>query len=216
MFYIDGTIHKLEGNRIAISEDGKIETVDNALKNNIRLSSVSDTGVEVFEYFSSSSIVQSNANCGKSKIEDRIRNDAKDRDIAFEIQTGIHLYSGTVNSRQYFAEAKITNYKKKAIGSSFTTYNTTCEMKNVIFTVSVPIVTGYTGGKSIFVYSDRTYSWSHMVCNQEVARYTVWSLYGDVVQNVTDLQSPTFNRIQGQASNRGMGTNKWITLSCGW
>ena len=54
-----------------------------------------------------------------------------------------------------------------------------------------------------------------VVCSKEVATYTVWSFVGDVVQNVSNLTSPTFKKVKGKAYHRGMNS-EWINVSCGW
>lgn len=207
IFFVEGVIHKVDGGRIASSEDGDVASVTNALTGSLKSS---QTGVRVVDFIGSSSTLKSGG-CG---TEMTAYTQTSDRKCDFKMKTYKYYCTGCCGNYYYQvkSESTITNYKKNWLGK-WKTYNTACEMKNRGYTISVPIVTGFNGTSSVFYYSNVTHTFSHDYSSYDCATMTRWSYVGDQVQN-SNINTPSFSRVKGQASNRGVG-DKWAVINCG-
>ncbi len=210
VFYVDGIIHKVDGGRIASSEDGSYATVSAALSSSSL--KANQLGVQVVDYIipnDNSSLKSSN--CGTSKTA---WYNSSDRKCDYIVKAIKYYCKGCCGNYYYQVkvENNVTNYKKTIL-KRWKKYNTITKIENVAFTISVPIVTGYNGKNSLFYYSDRTYNFASQT-SKEVATYTLWALVGDKVEN-SDINTPVFNRVKGKATNRGLGYNKYAEINCG-
>ncbi len=206
VFFVNGVIHKVEGGKIASSEDGSEQTVIKALKSDLQ--SISK-GVNVFQYISDSPL--KGGGCGTRKSA--YYNTSK-RKCDFEMKTYKYYCMGCCDNYYYQVkvESKITNYKKNWFGH-WMKYNTSCSMEDQECTISAPKVVGYNGQHSIFYYQDVTRVFADQKSNYDCSTMTRWTYVGDRVQNV-GIKTPKFSRVKGRASNRGIGNN-WAEIDCG-
>lgn len=205
IFFVEGVIHKVEGGKIASSEDGNEQTVTNALHGNLKSS---NPDVNVIEYISNSTL--KSGGCG-TRMSAYKEHDGRKCD--FEMKTYKYYCTGCCGIYYYQvkAESKITNYKKS--WGKWRTYNTACTMKDRGYTISVPKVTGYNGQHSTFYYHDVTHTFGTDNSSYDCATMTRWSYVGDRVQNI-GINTPSFNRVKGKATNRGIG-DRWAVINCG-
>ena len=212
IFYVEGVIHLLDGVRIASSKDGKLENVRMALNGSIK---PSQPGVRVVDYIGSSSTLKS-GECGwvaSAYIEYN-----EDRKCDFTMKTFSEDITGaTTFTSQVIVQCFIRNYKKNIFGN-WKDYNTDCSMWDRGYTLSVPIVTGFDGTKSIFYYSTETYLLSAKVSANNVGQLVKWGYVGDKVLFNTNatIKKPYFDRVKGKASNQGIaGGNVDVIIRCG-
>ncbi len=206
VFFVDGVIHKVEGSKIASSEDGNEQTVTNALQSNLKSAS---KGVNVVEYISKSILKSGGCGTRMSAYYDVNR-----RKCDFEMITYPYYCSGCCGNYYYQvkAESRIVNYKKNWRGR-WKRYNTGCTMKDRGYTISVPKVTGYNGYYTTFYYQDVTHTFGTDNSSYDCSTMTRWSYVGDRVQNI-GIKTPQFSRVRGKATNRGIGNN-WAVINCG-
>jgi hypothetical protein len=206
IFYVEGVIHKVEGGKIASSEDGNEQTVTDALHSNLKSS---NTGVNVIEYYNPSTLKSSG--CGTRMSAYKQHNKRK---CDFEMKTYKYYCSGCCGIYYYQvkAESIIRNYKKNTWGK-WKSYNTSCTMKDRGYTISVPEVTGYNGQHSTFYYHNVTHTFGTTNSSYDCATMTIWSYVGDRVQNI-GINTPSFSRVKGKATNRGIG-DRWAIINCG-
>jgi len=205
VFYVEGVIHKVEGGRIASSEDGSELTVTNALRGDLKSLG---NGIKVIDYISNSN---EKSACGTRMSAYR---EHSKRKCDFEIKTYKYYCAGCCGNYYYQVKAVsiIRNYKKNWRGK-WKSYNTACSMKDRGYTISVPIVTGYNGTHSEFQYQDVTHTFGLSNSSHDCATMTRWSYVGDRVQNI-NISTPSFSRVKGKATNRGIG-NRWAVINCG-
>lgn len=205
IFFVEGVIHKVEGGKIASSEDGNEQTVTNALHSNLKSS---NAGVNVIEYISNSTLKSSGCGTRMSAYKEHDK-----RKCDFEMKTYIYPCWGCCGN-YYFqvkAECIINNYKWS--WGKWRPYNTSCTMKDRGYTISVPKVTGYNGQHSTFYYQNVTQYPGTENSSYDCATMTRWSYVGDRVQNI-GINTPSFSRVKGKASNRGIG-DRWAVINCG-
>lgn len=205
IFYVEGVVHKVVANQIISSEDGNIETINNALSN---LKSAKE-GVKVVEYISNSYL--KSGECGVSRTA---WVNTSDRKCDFELKTYKYYCTGCCGNYYYQIKMEkiIRNYKKNILGN-WKSYNTVCNYKDVAYTIVAPVVTGFNGASSIFYYSPVSHYFSAVESDGEYATCTWWNFVGDQVQN-SNINTPAFDRVKGKASNRGVG-DRWAEILCG-
>lgn len=209
VFYVEGTIHMVDGGRIASSEDGDVASVTNALTGNLKSS---EAGVDVVDYIDSSSL--STLKSGGCGTEMTAYTEANKRKCDFKMKTYKYYCAGCCGTYYYQVkcESKIINYVKS--WGKWKTYNTSCEMKERGYTISVPVVTGFNGISSVFYYANVTHTFSYDHSSYDCATMTRWSYVGDQVQN-SSINTPSFSRVKGQATNRGITDGSWAVINCG-
>ena len=218
IFFVNGIVHKVDGGRIASSEDGNEETVTNALKAGIKSTTSSDetnNGIRVLDYVLQSSITRMSG-CGNRMSA---YNNSSDRKVELEMKTFTYYCSGCCGN--YYNQVKfeliISNYKKNIWGN-WKDYELYTLYKNVAATISAPIGTGYDYAlnRTTFKYENLTFYYLDFDSgNNAYAKVTHWSLIGSQIQN-SSIAAPTFSRVKGEASNKGSGmSGKWATIYCG-
>lgn len=204
IFYVENVIHKLNGQKIASVENGDIESVTKALKSN---STPDVEGINVVEYNVNNDL---RGVCGTSKTA---WYNTSNRKCDFKMNTFIYYCSGCCGNsyQQVQVESKIWNYKKS--WGKWKSYKTSATMKNRAYTVSVPIVTAFNGVSSVFHYEDVTHYLPTESTPSDWSTMTRTNFIGNQVQNAS-ITSPSFSRVKGEATNRGIGDN-WADILCG-
>jgi len=203
VFYVDGTINLVRGGKIATAEDGTIESAELALEGKLK-----SDNKNVIEFISDSPELKSG--CGSLMTA---WTESSDRKCDYRMRTYIYPCFGCCGNfyLQVRAERRVVNYKKNWLGK-WKEYNTAVSLKNGACTIEVPIVSGYNGKSSVFYYKTKTYYLPNRNTG-DCTKYTEWINVGDRVQN-TSIKSPTFIRVKGEASNRGVG-DRWAKINCG-
>lgn len=215
-YYIGNVLHKVLGNKIAISLNGDTNSVNTVLNENTTTSksesSFKNKNLFVFEYTkkkkygSKSSKVKSDAVSNTyTKGKRRIKLTMKAVELA---GWGIYRYNGAIpetviisNKRQM--EVKISNYKKS--WGKFRSYKTSCEMRNISYQLK---------GDYLRKYSK---SYNHSKANTYTVTQKIWDrtkywAYGDPNAVTPYVNQPVILKAFGEATNRGVGNN-WVEVS---
>jgi hypothetical protein len=202
LFYVGGTAHKVVGNKIYIAKD--LQAINNTLLNNGK-----NNEVTIVDYFIQSKL--KSGNCGSRQSGWK---ETSDRKCDMELKTlritcndccGNFFYN-------YCVELHIYNYKKNIWGN-WKGYQSTCFYKDIAFTVSVPVVTGFNGKSSIYYFTPKTYTINYGESSSQWQHYAKSWEIGDKVQN-SEIPHPTFIRVRGKAKNAGMN-DVWAEVNCG-
>jgi len=204
IFYVENVIHKIDGQKIASIENGSIEAVTKVLKSN---ETPTIEGINIVEYNVTNDL---KGVCGTSKTA---WYNTSNRKCDFKMNTYIYYCSGCCGNtyEQVEVESKIWNYKKS--WGKWKSYKTSATMKNRAYTVSVPIVTAFNGVNSVFHYEDVTHYLPTESTTSDWSTMTRTNFIGNQVQNA-GIATPSFSRVKGEATNRGIGNN-WADILCG-
>ncbi len=207
IYYIDTVLYKVQGEKVAISQNGDLDAINKALSENPNndVSARKTDDILIFDYCKPTTI--KNEIVSKSisetlvrKYSDELTHDRRRCKLeikAIDIYTVIN-YSGPYVQMTFTrkVEAIVRNYKKS--WGKYRSYKTLCEMRNVSFKLD----DGTEKNLSSFISSGEV----------EKLIYR-WNISSETINRISPftLVKVEFDQVYGQATNRGVGA-RWVTV----
>ncbi|MCP3142420.1 hypothetical protein [Pyxidicoccus xibeiensis] len=216
VFYVNGVIHKVTPDMLIISRDGRPETVEKYVASprireqlEAEPELVPEEGVRVARYAGEHGVTAQH-HCGYERSG---RYQSSDRRLDMYLRSLVYVSSDGINTyRRAGVELQMSG-EKKLLGS-WRSYNTTYSYRNVSFQVDVPIVTGSSGGSSLYYLETQLLGFADGGSGGESPSHSIYSILGHIIQN-NALPASGFHKVYGQGSSRGTG-GSWVTINCGF
>ncbi|HSP81480.1 MAG TPA: hypothetical protein VLQ93_23380, partial [Myxococcaceae bacterium] len=217
VFYVDGAVHKVTRQWVFSAADGRLDALEQllatpAVEARTRDSDTLDLpqGVRGMRHTVDSRVVAQGV-CGSEKSTTYTNGD---RRLLFYIRTYAYTVYDCCSYYQGYAVQWEMRGKKKNLFGSWVSYSTAYEYRNVSTGLDVPRVTGSNGSSNTYTFIPVTL-WAGYGASDADAEAWYLTVYpGDLVRNVT-LSAPSFDKVHGEASSRGIGAN-WAIIDCGY
>ena len=229
IFYVGNVIHKVFEDVVLSTEEGTIEELNvSAIKmknssNRLRTvgTTAQESNINIYKYIETEDDLFESGENGKLRASPNTcgsyRNayvKGNDRRCHFEMWTNIiycQLCCSEGYTQQIVVEIKTTHEIKNMWGNYKSFSQTTGSIRNVAFTVDVPVITGFDGYRTQYYYSNRTIYISSATGSREASSHQWTYTCGEPIRN-GNLHAG-FYRVRGQGGNRGI-TN-WADINCG-